>query len=76
MGQPSDEVGPLAEPLIHHAQLPIGIPYPPGFQGPVVDQLQRPECDGQQNLDQHCFKPTDQPHPMAHMSFPVGYCDA
>ena len=51
----------LTEALVKHAQLPVGIPNPPGFRRPVIDQLQRPERQGQQNLDHHRFKPADQP---------------
>ena len=52
----------LTEALVKHAQLPVGLPNPPGVRGPVIDQLQRPERQRQQNLDQHRFKPADQPH--------------
>ena len=54
-----------AEALVKHAQLSIGVPNPPGFHGPVVDQFQRPECQGQKHLDQQLFKPTNQPLYMA-----------
>ena len=55
----------LAEALVKIAELFIRIPNPPGFDGTAVNQLQRPERQAQQNLDQHFFKPTNQPLYMA-----------